>query len=127
MKHLEVAAAVILNNDKYLCMQRNQSKFDYISYKFEFPGGKLEEGEDEITALKREISEELNIDINILNKITTVEHTYPDFSLNMHCYLCTTDVSLITLKDHISYLWLEKDLLHTLDWAAADIPVLKHL
>lgn len=127
MKHLNVVAAVIIKDGKYLCMQRNASKYDYISYKYEFPGGKVEEEEDEITALKREIKEELEIDITILEKVVTVEHTYADFSLSMHCYLCNTNSNIIILKEHINYTWLEKAELHTLDWAAADIPVLDYL
>lgn len=127
MKHLNVVAAVIIKDGKYLCMQRNASKYDYISYKYEFPGGKVEENEDEISALKREIKEELEADINIIEKIVTVNHTYNDFSLSMHCYLCNTKTDNIILKEHINYKWLEKAELHTLDWAAADIPVLEYL
>ncbi len=127
MKHLNVVAAVIIKDGKYLCMQRNASKYEYISYKYEFPGGKVEHGEDEVSALKREINEELEIEITILKKVVTVEHTYTDFSLSMHCYLCNTNSDNIILKEHINYKWLEKAELETLDWAAADIPVLEYL
>ena len=60
MKHYNVVAAIIIHDSKILCMQRGISKYDYISKKFEFPGGKIEENESEINALKREIKEELS-------------------------------------------------------------------
>lgn len=127
MKHLNVVAAVILNDNKYLCMQRNKSKYEYISYKYEFPGGKIEIGEDEISALKREIKEELEIEINVERKLTTVNHSYEDFSISMHCYICEPINIEIKLKEHINFQWLEKEKLESLDWAEADIPILKYL
>ncbi len=127
MKHIEVVAAVIKKEGKYLCMQRGLNKYDYISKKFEFPGGKIEKGESEIDALHREINEELNIKIEIKGKLITVNHTYNDFSITMHCFMCCTDAEFISLKDHIDYKWLTKGQLIHLDWAAADIPVLEHL
>ena len=63
MKSIEVVAAIIYYKDKILCVQRGENKYPYISNKFEFPGGKLENGETKTEALKREISEELNMDI----------------------------------------------------------------
>ncbi|MBP6300238.1 MAG: NUDIX domain-containing protein, partial [Arenimonas sp.] len=65
MKHIEVSAAIIINDGKILCVQRNVNKFDYISMKYEFPGGKLELGESKEVAVKREINEELNLDIEV--------------------------------------------------------------
>ena len=86
MKHYEVVAAVIEHDGKILCMQRNKGKFDYVSYKFEFPGGKVEAGEERHTALERELREEMDMDISIPEDayLMTVEHTYPDFALTMH-------------------------------------------
>lgn len=128
MKHLNIVAAVIKKENKFLCLQRNYNKYDYISFKYEFPGGKIEVGESEQSALKREIFEELNIEIQIINKIVSINHDYPDFSITMHCYLCELlNNNEITLNDHVDYKWLAKEHLHSVDWAAADIPVLKHL
>ena len=62
---LEVSAAIIFIDKKILCFQRGKNKYDYVSYKFEFPGGKLSPNEIPETALKREINEELKISINI--------------------------------------------------------------
>ena len=61
MKHYEVVAAVIEYDNKILCMQRDKGKFDYVSYKFEFPGGKVEAGEENHTALERELNEEMGV------------------------------------------------------------------
>ena len=76
MKHYEVVAAVIEHDGKILCMQRNKGKFDYVSYKFEFPGGKVEAGEERHTALERELREEMDMDISIPEDayLMTVEH-----------------------------------------------------
>lgn len=97
MKHYNVVAAIIINSDKILCMQRGICKFDYISKKYEFPGGKVEFGETEIAAITREIKEELCIDIIVKNKYITVDHTYPDFKITMDCYICHTENTNLTL------------------------------
>jgi 8-oxo-dGTP diphosphatase len=128
MKTIEVVAGVLQFENKFLCVQRGPSKYDYIHHKFEFPGGKIEENESHEIALKRELFEELNIDsITIINKIITVEHQYPDFKLIMHAYLCIPKSNQLTLKEHIDYKWLNVSEMDTLDWAAADIPILKEL
>lgn len=128
MKTIEVVAGVLQFETKFLCVQRGPSKYDYIHHKFEFPGGKIEENESHEIALKRELFEELNIDsITIINKIITVEHQYPDFKLIMHAYLCIPKSNQLTLKEHIDYKWFNVSEMDTLDWAAADIPIIKEL
>lgn len=128
MKHVEVVAAVIINeNNKILCTQRLDNKYDYLSRKYEFPGGKVEQNETNEAALIREIKEELNIDITIKNHFLTVEHQYPDFKLTMHSYTCTSQQENVTLLEHIDALWLGKEQLEGLDWAAADIPIVQKL
>lgn len=127
MKHIEVVAAVIENENQYLCVQRNANKYDYISYKYEFPGGKVEINETNEEALIREIQEELNLEIQIQKHIITVEHTYPDFKISMHTYLCQTQNRILTLNEHIDHKWLEKSDLHSLDWAGADVPIVDYL
>ena len=86
MKHIEVVAAIIILDNKILCVQRNKNKFDYISYKFEFPGGKVEKGESNEDALIREIKEELIMDITIRNHFLTVDHLGVDFPLVYHFF-----------------------------------------
>ena len=127
MKHIEVVAAVIENENQYLCVQRNANKYDYISYKYEFPGGKVEINETNEKALIREIQEELNLEIQIQKHIITVEHTYPDFKISMYTYLCQTQNRILTLNEHIDHKWLEKSDLPSLDWAAADVPIVDYL
>ncbi len=127
MKQVEVVAAVIQKNDKILCVQRNTNKYDYISLKYEFPGGKIESGETLIEALIREIKEELKIEIEIVRDFLTVNHEYPDFKLIMHSFLCTTNDTHLTLTEHVAFKWLTKNELLGLDWAAADLPIVEKL
>ena len=126
-KHYTVSAAIILENKKILCVQRNKGKYDYISYKYEFPGGKLEIGENEEDALKREIGEELNLVIDVVEKFLVVTHEYLDFDLTMHSYLCKANTEKLVLKEHIDAKWLNKNELIELDWAAADLPIVSKL
>ncbi len=65
MKHFEVTAAIIIHNNEILCMQRNESKYAYVSYKYEFPGGKIEKGESKVQALMRELIEEMDFEVDI--------------------------------------------------------------
>ena len=102
MKQVEVVAAVIKKDDKILATQRGYGEF---KGGWEFPGGKPELGETKEQALKREIKEELNADINVDNFIKTVEYDYPNFHLTMHTYYC----SLINILNffHLLYNLLE--------------------
>lgn len=127
MKHITVVAAVIEHNEKYLCVQRGINKYEYISKKWEFPGGKVEAEEAPENALVREIQEELHLDIHSLKFLITVDHTYPDFRLTMHTYLCKSEQSTPTLTEHLQYLWLSATEMHQLDWAAADLPIVDKL
>ncbi len=125
MKKLEVSAGILINNDQILCLQRGKGKHDYISYKYEFPGGKLEEGESPVAALRRELVEEMNLNIREadLGYFMTVEHQYPDFHLTMHAFICNLDSRDFDLVEHIDYRWLTYERLDELDWAEADWPI----
>lgn len=127
MKKIEVVAAIIYFENQILCVQRPKNKFPYVSEKFEFPGGKIENGESQIDALKREIIEELNISINIKSFFMTVVHEYPDFELTMHSYICEVDTKELILNEHISLEWLNINELKKLDWAGADIPIVDNI
>lgn len=127
MKKIEVVAAVIYFESEILCVQRPESKLNYISKKYEFPGGKVEQGESNKEALKRELVEELNIEPRIDDLCLTVVHQYPDFEITMHSYYCFVDSKEITLNEHIALMWLPKNNLDELDWAAADIPIVNKL
>ena len=127
MKQIEVVAGIIFYEDEILCVQRAKNKLQYISEKFEFPGGKIEQGETQKEALQRELLEELNISADIKSFYFTVVHEYPDFELTMHSYICEIDTKDITLNEHISLQWLNLNELQNLDWAAADIPIVNKL
>jgi 8-oxo-dGTP diphosphatase len=127
MKHIIVVAAVIEHKGKYLCVQRGINKYDYISKKWEFPGGKVEADESPENALIREIQEELAMEINELDFLITVEHSYPDFRLTMHTYLCKSEQTTPTLTEHLEYTWQSASDMHHLDWAAADLPIVEKL
>tara|TARA_B110000211_G_C13920282_1_gene482416 strand:- start:528 stop:923 length:396 start_codon:yes stop_codon:yes gene_type:complete len=127
MKKIEVVAGIIYCKNQILCVQRPKNKLHYISEKFEFPGGKIEEGETQKEALKREILEELNISTKIKSLFMTVVHEYPDFELTMHTFICEVETKEITLVEHIDQKWLTAKELKTLDWAAADIPIVNKL
>ena len=126
-KTVEVVAAVICNGDEILCVQRGESKLNYISKKWEFPGGKLEQGESEPEALLREIKEELNVDVEVQEKIITVQHEYADFFITMHTYKCILSHRDVSLLEHIDMCWRKSDNLSNLDWAAADVPIVELL
>lgn len=127
MKKVEVVAAIIKFGEEILCVQKPDHTFDYIAYKYEFPGGKIEEGESHEQALLREITEELNLKVSIRSFFTTITHSYPDFELTMHSYVCITHTKELTLNEHIAYQWLTTADLVLLDWAAADLPIVKKL
>ena len=127
MKKIEVVAAIIYFNNEVLCVQRPENEYSYISKKFEFPGGKIEAGESKQEALKREIIEELNINPSIGDLFMTVVHSYPDFELTMHSYICEVTNKDVVLNEHISLKWLTNENLNQLDWAAADIPIVNKL
>jgi 8-oxo-dGTP diphosphatase len=126
-KKVEVVAAVIVHNDKILCVQRGENKFDYISKKYEFPGGKMEEGETKKQTIIREIKEELNMDIIPGEELKTEEHEYPDFILTMHSFISVCLSTEVYLTEHIDYKWLSISELKALDWAAADLPIVEQL
>jgi 8-oxo-dGTP diphosphatase len=126
-KNVEVVAAVIMHNQKILCVQRGENKFEYISKKFEFPGGKIEGTETKKQTIIREIKEELNMDIIPVKELKTVEHEYPDFNLTMHSFISECISTEVYLSEHIDYKWLSVSELETLDWAAADLPIVEQL
>ena len=127
MKKVFVVAGVIINEKKILCAQRSKNNLNYISKKFEFPGGKIEKFETDEQCLKREILEELSLEIEINDFYMLVNHIYPDFKLNMKVYLCSSKNRNVILKEHISCKWLSLKQISNLDWAEADLPVVRKL
>lgn len=125
MKTLRVTCAVILNDGRILATQRGPGM--KLAGKWEFPGGKVEEGESEEACLVREIEEELNIGIRITQKLTPYIHHYPDFSIELIPFTAEYVSGELTLREHANFLWLLPEELKTLDWAEADVRVVEEL
>lgn len=121
MRTIQVVAAVIIDSDKVLATQRGYGAY---AGKWEFPGGKIELNETPVEALRREIREELNVEISVGDLITTVEHDYPDFHLSMRCFLATITSGSIALNEHLSAKWIHPGALYDIDWMPADIKVI---
>ena len=124
MKKIEVVAAIIQREGAYLATQRGDGEFEGM---WEFPGGKIEPGESSENALKREIQEELGVDIVIEDLICTTEYDYPSFHLTMHCYLCRVEAGEIVLREHKSARWLRPEELGSVEWLPADKDVISRL
>jgi len=129
MKHYHVAAGILINKNEILCMKKGKTKYDYISYKFEFPGGKVEVGETPENCLERELYEEMNIHVQVYKEqfFHTVEYEYPDFRITMDSYIIQVNSREFVRKEHISHKWLKPNELLTLDWALADKPIVDKL
>ena len=124
MKQIEVVAAIIQREGAYFATQRGYGEFEGM---WEFPGGKIEPGESREVALKREIQEELGIDITIDKFLCTTDYDYPSFHLTMHCYLCSVESVEIELREHKSARWLTVDMLDSVEWLPADLEVVELL
>ena len=124
MKQIEVVAAIIQRDGAYFATQRGYGEFEGM---WEFPGGKIEPGESREVALKREIQEELGIDITIDKFLCTTEYDYPSFHLTMYCYLCGIETWEIELREHKSARWLTEELLDSVEWLPADMEVVEML
>ena len=121
MKRIEVVAAIIVRDNKVFATQRGYGEWkDW----WEFPGGKIEEGESPQDALKREISEELNADISVGDLLDTIEWDYPNFHLTMHCFVCSLLSESLHLNEHEASAWLTADTLHSVRWLPADLALL---
>lgn len=124
MKTLNVVAAIIIQNEKVFATQRGYGTF---KDGWEFPGGKIEKGETPQEALKREIREELNVNIEVESLFDKVEYDYPDFHLSMQCFISSIESGELILKEHENAKWLEKDKLYSVDWLPADRGLIEKL
>ena len=124
MKKIEVVAGIACRENKILATQRGYGEF---KDGWEFPGGKLEAGETRVDALKRELREELDMEVVVGELLETVEYDYPQFHLTMHCYLCQLAKKKFVLKEHEAARWLGKNQLDEVAWLPADEGIVEKL
>ena len=124
MKTIRVVAAVIRCVNQIFATQRGYGPY---KDKWEFPGGKIEAGERPQDALKREIREELNTEIEVGDRICTVDYDYPEFHLNMECFWAEILEGNLELKEHEAAKWLDLDNLDSIEWLPADLIVVRAL
>ena len=129
MKTIHVAAAIIRDTNKngepiIFATQRGYGDF---KDGWEFPGGKIEEGETPQEALKREIVEELNTEIKVGELVDTIEYDYPTFHLSMDCFWAEVVSGKLVLKEHEAAKWLKKEELDSVEWLPADIALIEEV
>ena len=122
---LEVVAAIIFFENKILVTQRKFHKNPAFSYKFEFPGGKVENNEDKITALRRELLEELDLKLTSFKHFASYNYSYDIDEIKLHFFLSNLKELKLTLKVHESYRLVTVKQLSQLDWLAADYEIIK--
>ena len=125
MKKIQVVAGLIIQKDLVFCTKRKDK--GPLALKWEFPGGKIEQGETHEEALIRELKEELDVIVEVQNVYMTINHEYPTFNLTMYVYQCTGDLSRYNLNEHSDAKWVAINDLSSLDWAEADLPVINKL
>lgn len=124
MKTIKVVAAIIVDSGKVFVTQRGYGDF---KGGWEFPGGKVEVGEAPEEALVREIKEELDTEIEVVELLDTVEHDYPLFHLSMDCFICRIKSGDLVLKEHKAAKWLTKETLDSVEWLPADRGLIKEI
>lgn len=124
-KNIHVVGAVIVENEKILCAQRGPGKV--LPFKWEFPGGKIEEGETPQEALRREIDEEIKCKVEIGDQIEHTVYEYDFGIVQLTTFYCKLIKGKPVLTEHAAIKWLSPDQLNSLDWAPADIPAIEKL
>ena len=122
---INVTCAIILVDSKILVTQRSERM--KLPLKWEFPGGKLEQNENEIDCIKREIKEELNIEIEVLKKLSNSVFDYGTFKINLIPFIANHISGEILLLEHKDYKLLDKIELLNLDWAEADLSIVEEI
>lgn len=122
-KEIQVVGAVVLKDEKILCAQRGDR--GSLAGMWEFPGGKIEPGESARDALGREITEELECQVNVGREITTTVHEYDFGIVSLTTFYCELVGGEPILTEHAAVQWLPPEELHQLDWAPADIPAIR--
>jgi 8-oxo-dGTP diphosphatase len=121
-KHLQVACAIIERGGLVLATQRSAAMS--LPLKWEFPGGKIQDGETAVDCLQRELREELGIAATVIEALAPATHHYETFSVTLHPFRCAEPSGPITLHEHAALAWVAPKDLPSLDWAEADLPVI---
>jgi 8-oxo-dGTP diphosphatase len=124
MKTIRVAAAIIIENGKVFATQRGYGEF---KDGWEFPGGKIEPDETPEAAIVREIREELDTEVEVVELLDTVEYDYPKFHLSMDCFICKIRSGDLVLKEHEAAKWLTKETLGSVEWLPADLGLVEKI
>ena len=124
MKQIRVVAALLFHQGRLFATQRGYG--DWKDY-WEFPGGKIEPGETPQEALAREIREELDTEVAVLDHVCDVEYDYPEFHLSMQCFRCAVVSGKLKLLEHEASRWLGREELKTVNWLPADLSILPDL
>ena len=129
MKTIRVVAAIIkaINEAGEPIIFATQRGYGDFKGGWEFPGGKIEEGETSQEALVREIKEELETEIKVGELIDTIEYDYPAFHLSMDCFWAEIISGDLVLKEHEAAKWLKKDELGSVEWLPADITLIEKI
>ncbi|MFD2033488.1 (deoxy)nucleoside triphosphate pyrophosphohydrolase [Belliella marina] len=123
---IRVTCAIIIVNDKILCAQRGKNMSHPLLW--EFPGGKIEKDESAESCIKREIMEELNLEIGIVQKLKSTQHKYSENKeIELIPFICSYISGELKLKEHHEVRWISACSLNTLDWAEADLPIVRNL
>ena len=125
-KHIQVAAALLFENGKIFATRRGDSPYAYVAHKYEFPGGKIETGESGEEAVKRELREELDLEVSVGGLYACHTFEYPDFIITLSLFECEM-LSTFALKEHESYAWISPKDLKKEEWAPADADILSGL
>ncbi|MFC7526800.1 (deoxy)nucleoside triphosphate pyrophosphohydrolase [Parapedobacter sp. GCM10030251] len=120
-----VTCAIIIQNGKILVCQRSGAMD--LPLKWEFPGGKVEPGEDEKLTIIREIKEELHLDIEVMKRLRPVEYDYPTFRIRLVPFIARVAGGGLLLEEHADAQWATVDQLDRYDWAPADLPIIEQL
>jgi 8-oxo-dGTP diphosphatase len=118
----DVVCAIIEQDGRFLVARRPAGK--HLARKWEFPGGKVEAGESEVEALDRELLEELGVRVKIIERLTPVEHSYPDRSLRLIAFRCRIVNGVPDAGEHEELRWIEIDEAFSYDFPEADLPIL---
>ncbi len=121
----DVTCAIIIEKERVLVTQR--SELMPHALKWEFPGGKVKAGEWPESCIKREISEELGLKIEVVRQLPSVTHTYDTHTISLFPFICTVIEGEITLSEHKSFRWVPVHELEEMDWLDADVEVVRVL